>query len=107
MRLSYRLQADGRVLVLDFTAPERPDDADEVRAVITSHRQTTSSRRPGRLIEGSVHRAATPTRRLEICPKCGSSRWASEGPHAVRWNRDFTAQVDCVGQPVGPDAALR
>lgn len=100
MRLSYRLQPDGRVLVLDFTAHERPDDADEVRAVITSHRQTTSSRRPGRLIEGSVQRAATPTRRLEICSKCGSSRWSGDGPHAVRWNRDFTAQVDCVGEPL-------
>jgi hypothetical protein len=60
-----------------------------------SQRFTTSSRRPGAVIHGTVHtRAAS----IVPCPSCGGLRKDYGGPHAARWERGRL--VDCVGRPV-------
>lgn len=62
-----------------------------------SHRSTTSSRRPGKAIEGMVH---YDVRQVVRCPDCGFMRFEFGGPHAPRWQCD--RQVDCVGREVKP-----
>jgi len=66
-----------------------------------SHRSTTSSRRPGKAIEGTVHyRIAA----VSPCPDCGGLTYetATGYPHGVRWVRlgDRHAKVDCVGREI-------
>lgn len=96
MKISYRLERDGRVLVLDFTSPGDADDAAEAAAVVRlSHRNTTSSRRPGRAIEGTVRTTAP---RLVKCLDCGHHRYNLGGAHSPHW-RDGVL-VDCVGREV-------
>lgn len=60
-----------------------------------SHRSTTSSRRPGKAIEGTV---SYRVRQIVKCPKCGGFRYDSPHPHAPRW--EGTRQVDCEGRPI-------
>lgn len=86
--------SEGVVLTLDFT-----DVAAIARTRIDSHRQTTSSRRPGRVIAGTVHREPE-QRRIELCPDCGNTRWSDDVPHAVRVNNTSTGHVDCIGREV-------
>lgn len=64
-----------------------------------SHRSTTSSRYPGRAIEGSVHYELV---RMVPCADCGVMRRASPYPHAPRWvfQGSEWLQVDCVGRAV-------
>jgi hypothetical protein len=64
-----------------------------------SHRSTTSSRHPGRAIEGSVGYVLV---QQTTCPDCGGIRRASLNPHAPRWKRipGGWMQVDCAGRPV-------
>lgn len=59
-----------------------------------SHRSTTSSRRPGKAIEGTVHYEV---RQVVQCPACGSMRFDLGGPHAPRLGKDGR-QVDCIGR---------
>lgn len=62
-----------------------------------SHRSTTSSRLPGRRIEGVVsYRIA----RLVECLNCGGLRRISAGPHAPRYVDGRL--VDCRGTGVTP-----
>lgn len=66
-----------------------------------SHRSTTSSRRPGKAIEGSV---AYDLAEISSCKDCGfMTRATGTGyPHGVRWtSRDGVhVKVDCVGREV-------
>lgn len=61
-----------------------------------SHRSTTSSRRPGKAIEGTVHYEV---RQVVPCPACGSMRLDLGGPHAPRYGKEGRV-VDCVGRVV-------
>jgi len=66
-----------------------------------SHRSTTSSRLPGRAIEGTVHyRIAA----VVPCPDCGTymHETFTGYPHGVRWvlDGDRHTKVDCVGREV-------
>lgn len=100
MKVFFRLHNGEKTMVLDYSAPDDPGNAEVLERVVTSHRQTTSSRRPGKLIEGDVKRTLKPTRKLEPCPHCGATRWNDDEPHAPRWSADGTGKVDCIGQPV-------
>jgi hypothetical protein len=77
-----------------------PGEWDGVLAsdVAHSQRATTSSRRPGALIRGTVT-----YRRHEIapCPDCGVLR-RGDGPHAPRWWQldGVWAVRDCAGREV-------
>lgn len=62
-----------------------------------SHRSTTSSRRPGVAIVGTVAYRIT---RLAECPHCGVLRRISAGPHAPRYVDG--RRVDCRGVEVAP-----
>ena len=62
-----------------------------------SHRSTTSSRRPGKAIEGSVHYEI---KSVVVCPTCNGLRRMSSGPHAPHWHNGV--MVDCIGKPVMP-----
>lgn len=81
-------------LVLDFTGIEARY-AVEKSNVVHVRRETTSSRRPGKTIEGQ-HTRVVGQRALVKCV-CGSWRWNDDEPHALRWNDDRSAQVDCMG----------
>lgn len=71
------MAGDGVTIVLDFT---RPNEVVESREVLThSHRSTTSSRRPGAKIEGTV---TAFLRRIVVCPFCKQKRMDFDGPHA-------------------------
>lgn len=98
-RLNLRTQtdADGIVYVLDFTGEAA------ARSVIRVHRKTTSSRRPGKTIEGSHTREAE-ERRFVLC-ECGCYRWSDDVPHAVRISSDATRRVDCMGRVVAQEVA--
>lgn len=61
--------------------------------VTASHRSTTSSRRPGAAIEGTVWR---PTRQLVTCDKCHRPRIDLGGPHAPL-SVSHGVKRDCVG----------
>lgn len=66
-----------------------------------SHRITTSSRRPGKAIEGNVHyRIAA----VSPCPDCGGLCFetATGYPHGVRWVEEGARWLkrDCVGREV-------
>ena len=83
-----------------MTTTSRPADWDAAYGPETgvSHRSTTSSRFPGRAIEGSVTYVLE---RIVPCPDCGVMRRASPYPHAPRWVRADVGtwrQVDCVGR---------
>lgn len=83
---------DGIVIVLDFT---RPNEVTESRDVLShSHRSTTSSRRPGAKIEGTV---TAFTRRVVVCKDCGSKRLDFDGPHALVMVGEETKR-DCAGR---------
>lgn len=60
-----------------------------------SHRSTTSSRHPGRAIEGNVHYRIS---EIVRCVDCGGMRRSSTNPHAPRWQDG--KQVDCAGREV-------
>lgn len=66
-----------------------------------SHRSTTSSRHPGRAIEGSVSYALA---RIGRCESCGFMRRLSTHPHAPHWTLrgGRHVQVDCAGNEVSP-----
>lgn len=79
-------------VVLDFTGA-KPEPL-----YIPSHRHTTSSRRPGVDIAGTVRvRFAA----LSVCDGCKALRYGS-GPHSPHWiTRDGRhVQVDCAGREV-------
>lgn len=59
-----------------------------------SHRSTTSSRLPGKAIEGSV---AYGIARIVACLDCGTLRRDLGGPHAPRFNHQGQL-VDCAGR---------
>lgn len=61
-----------------------------------SHRSTTSSRRPGKAIEGTVHYEVLSIVR---CEACGSMRYNLGGPHSPRYGDDGRV-VDCLGRPI-------
>lgn len=83
---------DGIVIVLDFTR----DDAVESRDQLThSHRSTTSSRRPGRAIEGTV---VSFTRRIVVCALCLRKRMDFDGPHSLLNTDVQGVQRDCIGR---------
>lgn len=63
-----------------------------------SHRSTTSSRRPGKAIEGTV---SYEVGSIVRCPDCGFMRRAHPGPHAPRLTAD-NRRVDCAGREVAP-----
>jgi hypothetical protein len=87
------------------TYNHRPLDADDLKAThVASHRSTTSSRRPGVAIEGTVRRELV---QLARCPDCpGHPKRFGTGPHAPRWVvRDGRhVKVDCAGREI-PNAA--
>jgi hypothetical protein len=63
-------------------------------------RHTTSSRRPGVDVVGTVRRRR---RQLERCPACGGLTYPLDGaPHAVRWTErgGQHVRVDCIGREV-------
>lgn len=66
------------------------------RDVVHSQRSTTSSRLPGKSIEGTVHRDA---HRVVDCTGCGGKRFESSHPHAPRWLAGVL--VDCTGAALG------
>ena len=84
--------------------PTRARDADwanvGLSAVVSSHRATTSSRKPGAVFTGNVrHERNT----LNRCPNCGGFRLLlSAGPHAPHWVSHGSALtlVDCVGKEI-------
>lgn len=59
-----------------------------------SHRATTSSRLPGRVLEGSVSYDIS---RVIPCPDCGTLRRDLGGPHAPHFNHQGRL-VDCAGR---------
>ncbi|PZR07064.1 MAG: hypothetical protein DI536_28830 [Archangium gephyra] len=61
-----------------------------------SHRTTSSSRRPGKAIEGTVNYAV---RSIVRCPDCGGWRYDSPHPHSPHWRNGV--QVDCIGRELG------
>lgn len=66
-----------------------------------SHRQTTSSRKPGVVLRGRVWIQRIP---ITTCPKCGGLRKDLGGPHSPRLEprgHDFV-RVDCAGNEVLP-----
>ena len=67
--------------------------------VVVSHRSTTSSRRPGRAIEGAVTYAAGS---VGLCLDCGCTRRIGDTPHAPRIERrnGRHVRVDCAGREV-------
>lgn len=92
-----KLGANGELLedlVLDFTGVEARY-AVERSTTVHVRRETTSSRRPGKTIEGQ-HTRVVGRRELVKCV-CGSYRWNDDEPHALRWNEDMSALVDCMG----------
>jgi hypothetical protein len=68
---------DGIVIVLDFTREAEPESREKL---MHSFRSTTSSRRPGRAIEGTV---VTMQRSIVTCPHCGGKRMDYDGPHGL------------------------
>lgn len=62
---------------------------------IPSHRSTTSSRKPGAAITGTVQ---VELRRLERCAHC-DRLWHGGDVHATHWSSSGEL-VDCVGRPV-------
>lgn len=83
---------DGIVIVLDFT---REAEATSRETLTHSFRSTTSSRRPGRAIEGTV---VTFQRRLITCPHCGGKRMDYDGPHGLLNTTTEGVQRDCIGR---------
>lgn len=61
-----------------------------------SHRSTTSSRLPGRVLEGTV---SYEVHQVVRCPNCGFMRRDLGGPHAPRLNARLEL-VDCGGSPL-------
>lgn len=84
--------SDGVVIVLDFTRPEVVESRDKLTH---SFRSTTSSRRPGRAIEGTV---VSLTRRVVVCPFCGSKRMDFDGMHAPRTTSEIGVVLDCINR---------
>lgn len=70
-------------------------DALGVSSSAVSHRATTSSRLPGKTLEGSVRIELTG---IAPCVDCGTMRHVSRWPHAPRWLAGRL--VDCVGRAV-------
>ena len=64
-----------------------------------SHRSTTSSRHPGRAIEGSV---SYELHRIAPCLLCGGLRRVSTNPLSPRWvtREGHHVKVDCAGTEV-------
>lgn len=81
-------------LVLDFTGIEARY-AIEKSNVINVKRETSSSRYPGKKIQGEHQR--TVGQRVLVKCACGLYRWSDDEPHALRWNDDMSALVDCMG----------
>lgn len=84
---------DGVVIVLDFT--QHAELAESRDMLQHSFRSTTSSRRPGARIEGTV---VSFTRRVVTCERCGSKRIDFDGPHALLNTNEVGVQRDCVGR---------
>lgn len=87
-----RPEDDGLVITLDFTAGAVAPARDHLSL---SHRSTTSSRRPGRAIEGTVRSF---TRRLISCEHCGKSRLDYDGPHSPQVVMPLGHVRDCIGR---------
>ena len=66
-----------------------------------SHRSTTSSRHPGKAIEGNVSYEIS---HITTCEDCGSARRVSPHPHSPRWVKraGVHMQIDCAGREVIP-----
>lgn len=67
-----------------------------------SHRSTTSSRKPGAAITGTVH---VRTRKLIACEKCHRLRIDLGGAHGPLVHPDGSV-TDCVGDVVRPARAV-
>ena len=67
-----------------------------------SHRSTTSSRRPGVAVEGSVHVKLGQCVRCEVCGGIRRVYVVPQLPHATRWvERDGAwIRIDCSGDEV-------
>jgi hypothetical protein len=63
---------------------------------VVSHRLTTSSRHPGKAIQGSVRFEASG---IVKCPDCGFMRMRSLHPHATRYDAQGVVR-DCAGREV-------
>lgn len=95
---------DPEGIVLRFSPNDWDRDERSIAAVGISHRSTTSSRRPGRAIEGSVH---FKLRKIGTCPTCGSATYfpaKSKGePHCWWWGRTATGaacKIGCDGKEI-------
>ncbi len=62
---------------------------------VASHRSTTSSRLPGRALEGTVWHAV---RRAEVCTGCGRLTGGFPGAHAPHHGADPKQVIDCSGR---------
>lgn len=89
--------------VAESFTTSRPGDWDRLAPATTgvSHRSTTSSRLPGKAIEGTVHYRIA---RVVECSDCGGMmRETFTGyPHGVRWNLKSSVPqlIDCIGRVV-------
>lgn len=84
---------DGVVIVLDFVGDREPAKG---RDVLThSFRSTTSSRRPGASIQGTV---AAFTRRVVICEFCKRKRLDFDAPHSPVSAGSNNEVRDCAGR---------
>lgn len=83
---------EGVVIVLDFTHEATPASRE---TLVHSFRSTTSSRRPGRAIEGTV---VCYQRRVVICPFCHGQRMDYDEPHGLLNTNEVGVQRDCIGR---------
>jgi hypothetical protein len=79
----------------DRPSPEKSSGEPLRSVVVASQRYTTSSRRPGEVIHGTVSRRLS---RPETCGKCGGV-WYGGTVHSPHFN-DARVLVDCVGSEV-------
>lgn len=86
---------DGKPVRVTFTAEQRSAE------LVASFRSTTSSRKPGAAIEGTVWRRK---RQLIACSKCHRLRVDLGGPHAPQAHPDGSV-TDCMGDVVVPARA--
>jgi hypothetical protein len=83
---------DGITIVLDFTGRYDVESTREVQ--LHSFRSTTSSRKPGAAIQGTV---VTNTRRVVTCHDCKGKRIDFDSPHALVDVREGLKR-DCAGR---------